>query len=146
MALKTHERTHKTMLWALVLLPFALMAVLILTGCTTPTAQDEPELTFSNATEAEQATAFSLLAEVKQCMRYGGTVHTLIKVVDGPFNCGGVLAVGCTWSSATISVDREHYEAALGHEFIHLVEYEEGHMPDYKHANEYWVRCDWRNH
>lgn len=31
--MKTHERTIQTLKWGLVLLPFALMAVLILTGC-----------------------------------------------------------------------------------------------------------------
>jgi hypothetical protein len=38
---ETHERTMKTMLWALAYLPFALMALLILTGCAYPTSSTD---------------------------------------------------------------------------------------------------------
>lgn len=38
---ETHERTMKTMLWALAYLPFALMALLLLVGCLSPTGPSD---------------------------------------------------------------------------------------------------------
>jgi hypothetical protein len=130
------------------------LVALSLSGCVAPTdltpapTPAGTKFTFTNATSAQQELARALWVEQKLCMSYTGNPYELkIQVMPGAFLCGATWAAGCSHFGTRIQVSGEThvFENALGHEYIHTIDFLRDGKTDYEHTAPVWAKCDWRN-
>ncbi len=127
----------------------AFLLLLPLIGCgSSPTAPDLPQAelpeVYSRNRDDLQSKAMAWWQEQEACLGSPDVsiYHFPVDVVPSSFDCGGVEAAGCMRFSR-IEVMELYLEAALTHEYIHLILWKQG--KDYNHGTPGFLKCDQRN-